>query len=362
VTSDTENKLAISVLVPVFNVEGYLHECLDSIRAQSFTNFEVICINDGSTDNSRAILEEYSLSDRRFKIIDKTNTGYGASMNIGLKTASGKYISIVESDDFIDREAFEKLYHTAETYHAQVVKANYFAHWSSPVTSDKLVEAIPKSMQNSLVNPIKTPDVFYIAPTIWSALYLKSFLQEHDIWFLETPGASYQDTSFTFKVWIAAERVFLLSDAFVYYRQDNENSSVYSSEKITAVHDEYKEIERYIHTKPEIQDSLEPIRVRQMFNTYVWNYQRLSEQDQLEYCVRIQQELLAEEAAGRIKWSIFKRRDAYSLKTLLRNPLHFHAECQARYHKTLLGKAKHYLRHGGWSLLLRVFINRVFGV
>ena len=75
---------AISLLIPIYNVEKYLRECLDSVLAQSFTDFEAICINDGSTDSSRAIVQEYLDADSRFRVIDKANSGYGASMNLSL--------------------------------------------------------------------------------------------------------------------------------------------------------------------------------------------------------------------------------------------------------------------------------------
>lgn len=97
----------ITVLVPVYNVERYLRECLDSIRAQTFVDFEAICINDGSTDASRDIIQEYLDTDARFRVIDKPNSGYGASMNMGLDAARGSYIAILESDDLYMPTALE---------------------------------------------------------------------------------------------------------------------------------------------------------------------------------------------------------------------------------------------------------------
>lgn len=90
----------ISALVPICNVERYLAECLDSLRAQTFSNFEVLCINDGSTDGSRDIIQRYLDLDERFRVIDKPNSGYGASMNIGLDNAQGTYIAILDFQGF----------------------------------------------------------------------------------------------------------------------------------------------------------------------------------------------------------------------------------------------------------------------
>ena len=100
----------ISVIMPTYNVEKYLASALESVINQTFGDIEIICINDGSTDNSLHILEDYAAKDKRIKIINKENSGYGASMNIALKQAKGEYISIVETDDFIEFNMLERLY------------------------------------------------------------------------------------------------------------------------------------------------------------------------------------------------------------------------------------------------------------
>ena len=116
----------ISVLIPIYNVESYLEECLDSLRAQTFRDFEAICINDGSTDGSRDIIQKYLDLDSRFKVIDKPNSGYGASMNLGLEQATGTYLAILESDDKFEPNALEFLYQTATQHEAEVVKADFW--------------------------------------------------------------------------------------------------------------------------------------------------------------------------------------------------------------------------------------------
>ena len=100
----------ISVIVPVYNVENYLRQCLDSIIAQTFSDIEIICVNDGSEDSSRAILETYSQKDNRIKIIDKENGGLSSARNAGMKIAEGEFISFIDSDDWVNSEMLEKLY------------------------------------------------------------------------------------------------------------------------------------------------------------------------------------------------------------------------------------------------------------
>ena len=116
----------VSVLVPVYNVEKYVGMCLDSLLCQTLKDMEIICIDDGSTDNSSAILAEYAKRDSRIIIITKENTGYGASMNLGLSRAKGEYIGIVESDDYALPEMFEQLYIKAQENELEVVKTNYY--------------------------------------------------------------------------------------------------------------------------------------------------------------------------------------------------------------------------------------------
>ncbi|MBS7046628.1 MAG: glycosyltransferase family 2 protein, partial [Eubacterium sp.] len=104
----------ISIIVPVCNVEKYLSKCLDSIVNQTLKEIEIICIDDGSTDDSGAILDSYSQKDSRIKVIHKKNSGYGNSMNVGMDCAEGEYIGIVESDDCILPEMYEELYKAAK--------------------------------------------------------------------------------------------------------------------------------------------------------------------------------------------------------------------------------------------------------
>ena len=111
----------VSVVIPVYNVEKYLKECLDSVCNQTLANIEIICVNDGSTDGSLDILNEYAKKDDRIKIISQSNRGLGASRNRGLKEASGKYVYFLDSDDYIDLTCLEKLVSNAVSNDSDVV-------------------------------------------------------------------------------------------------------------------------------------------------------------------------------------------------------------------------------------------------
>ena len=124
--------MKVSILVPVCNVEKFLEKCLQSLVDQTLKDIEIICINDGSKDNSLSIIKKFANLDNRIVIIDKPNSGYGDSMNCGLDLAKGEYIGIVESDDFANLDMFEKLYGLAKCYDADIVKSNYNLYWENP--------------------------------------------------------------------------------------------------------------------------------------------------------------------------------------------------------------------------------------
>ena len=115
----------ISIIVPVYNAETYIHKCIQSVLAQTFTNFELILINDGSSDTSGAICDEYLKIDNRILVVHKKNEGVASARNTGLKVAKGKYIGFVDSDDFINKKMYELLYNAAEKYTSELIVCDF---------------------------------------------------------------------------------------------------------------------------------------------------------------------------------------------------------------------------------------------
>ena len=120
-----DSSIKFSIIVPVYNVEKFLRESLDSIISQTLKDFEVICVNDGSTDNSLDILEEYAKNDSRFKIISQENQGQGIARNKAIDIAQGKYLLFVDPDDWIETNALEQIWNKAEATDANIVQFNY---------------------------------------------------------------------------------------------------------------------------------------------------------------------------------------------------------------------------------------------
>jgi glycosyltransferase involved in cell wall biosynthesis len=312
----------VSIIVPIYNMEEYLSECLDSIISQTLKDIEIICVNDGSTDNSATLLDSYSKRDKRIKVVHKKNSGYGHTMNIGLALAKGEYIGIVESDDFVSLDMFEKLYNTATSNDADVVKSNYF-EYSGPDKSYVFKEVLYNCNYNIMLSPMDNWNLFFTAPCIWSGIYRTDFIKKNNIVFNETPGASYQDTSFIFKVWSSTDKVFLLQDGFVRYRIDNNDSSVKNPTKIFCISDEFEAIKEFIETLPEKKIDLEALSIAVKFDKYIWNYNRLASAYQYAFLLKMVEEFKLAKETGHLQINYWDPNKFQELNNLLADPNHY---------------------------------------
>jgi glycosyltransferase involved in cell wall biosynthesis len=296
----------VSVLIPVYNAEKYLCQCLNSVINQTLKDIEIICINDGSTDNSLEIMKEFQSKDDRIGIIDKANTGYGHSMNLGILNSSGKYIGIIESDDFAELDMFETLYNIADKHDTNIVKCNYYQHING---EDYKTNIPPNVKYDEVINPYDYPNVFGMQATIWSAIYNKEFIVSNGISFLETSGASYQDTSFNFKVWACANRAYLIDKPLIHYRLDNENQSVKSKSKVYCICDEYHEIESFLNNNFDKKAQLTSLKNRLKYGSYIWNLQRIAPENSTNFRNLMACEFIREFEEGNINRQCFNEQD-----------------------------------------------------
>lgn len=296
----------VSILMPACNVEKFIRECMDSVVNQTLEDIEIICMNDGSKDSTGEILDEYAAADPRIKVIHKPNSGYGHSMNVGLQNATGEYIGIIETDDYADLNMFEELYELAKRCNADVVKSNYYTYISKPEPKSELLEVLkPYDLYDKVFCPADNQDIFRVKPCIWSGLYRRQMIEDNNIRFTETPGASYQDTSFAFKIWSSAERACLTKKAYLHYRIDNENSSVKSSAKVFCLCDEYESSERFLDANPEKKQKLEKLKNSLKYESYRWNLQRLTLEFKYAFLLRMYEEFSKAKQQGALERQYF---------------------------------------------------------
>ena len=209
----------ISVIVPVYNVEKYLSECLNSILAQTFNDFEVICVNDGSTDRSSEILLQYAKKDKRIKVITQKNQGLSMARNNGLKEAGGEYVYFVDSDDAIHPKCLETAYTLAEKQQADLVCFSYI----------KMKEKIPdtgafdisKLKSKTTCSPLQYcfGKKYKIRFNVWTKFYRRKLLNGLEF----IPKIHFEDYPHTFAVLSKHPKTVIINEALYFYRI-NENS------------------------------------------------------------------------------------------------------------------------------------------
>lgn len=244
----------VSIIVPVYNGEQYLSTCLDSILAQTLEDIEVICVDDGSSDQSPAILDDYAKRDSHVHVIHKDNRGYGHSMNVGIDAASGEYIGIVESDDCILPNMYETLYSTAKNNDLDFVKSDVIFWWETIRYTCEYHKEDLNPYYGRVLDSSNRKLFFQFFMNTWTGIYKRSFLNENSIRHNETPGAAYQDNGFWIQTLSFCERAMWLKDAFYLYRQDNPLASVKSKSNVLTMVNEYNFVSKILTEKHKEQE------------------------------------------------------------------------------------------------------------
>lgn len=283
----------VSVIVPVYNVEPYLRTCMESIVRQTMKDIEIICINDGSTDGSLKILQEYAARDDRIQLVDKENGGYGLAMNIGLDRATGEYIGIVEPDDFVALTMYEDLYNAAKENDLDWVKADFQRFYTEEDREIYIRTRLSEeeSDYGVVFKPTEKTSSFFWVMNTWAGIYKLAFLREKDIRHNETPGAAFQDNGFWFQTFMYAQRAMILHNSCYRVRRDNPNSSVRNPLKVYAVNVEYDYIRGKIMRNPEDWEKLKGVYWRKRLHNYCATLRRIAPEFHDEYRAQIAREL-----------------------------------------------------------------------
>lgn len=218
-------KTEISVIMPVYNVEKYLSKAIESILNQRFKNFELIIINDGSTDNSIKIIEKYAQKDSRITIINKKNEGVSSARNLGIEKAAGKYLFFCDSDDYVEEHMLEKLYTKINDKKAEIVISGFFMQYKEKDKIENYKVSTEKEYyflsQKDFIDNMYEFIKMNLINTPWNKLYLSKIIKDENIKFENRFG---EDAFFNVEYLKKINKVLIIPDTLYYWNRSRENS------------------------------------------------------------------------------------------------------------------------------------------
>lgn len=220
--------IKVSIIMPSLNVSGYIEEAIESAVKQSMREIEIICIDAGSTDGTWEIIQKYAKNDHRIKTSQSSVKSYGLQCNLGLRMARGKYVAILETDDFISESMYERLYNISEEENLDFVKCNYKTFSTGTGGDRKYISrkvSYDVFFYKNVFVPSEYPESAEDDWYLWNGIYRNDFLKKNAICFYETPGASFQDIGFLHKVNSQALRAKYVEESYYFYRVDRDGAS-----------------------------------------------------------------------------------------------------------------------------------------
>lgn len=244
----------VSVIMPSLNVVKYIAKCMDSVINQTLREIEIIFVDAGSTDGTLEILQSYMDKDCRIRLIRSDRKSYGYQINLGLSAARGEYVGIVETDDWIEEDAYETLYRCADRFKPDYVRgiAKCFKEAGKDLFYGWTFNMFPKNFYKENdgiihINPQKQYDILLKDIFLWNGIYNRIFLQ--GIKLNETAGAAYQDVGFLSQMYYRATKAVYIDKVVYHYRKDNEDCSSYSKNAFRYLTEEYRFV--YGHITPD---------------------------------------------------------------------------------------------------------------
>lgn len=212
----------ISVIMPIYNVEEYIRQGIESVLNQTYKKLEIILVDDGSKDTSGNICDEYAKKDNRIKVIHKENGGVSSARNAGINIATGKYIMFIDPDDFFENNACELLYNEIEDKDADYVMANYVYTNHKGEKWGKTMFSVNNNFEVSMNDYKKA--LFVMNSVIWNKIFKRDFIEKHKLRFIEEILA--EDAVFSMYCYAYAEKGYYINDVVYNYRQSRQSKSL----------------------------------------------------------------------------------------------------------------------------------------
>lgn len=329
--------MKVSIILPSLNVKKYISECIESVMNQTLQDIEIICVDAASTDGTLEIIQEYARKDSRIKLMIADKKSYGYQMNLGIAAATGEYIGIVETDDYVPCEMYEELYQIAVENDVDFVKADFYRFTGQGETLSKahykLMDNV--SLYNRVIHIKHRQDAFFFVMNTWSGIYKREFLEKNHIKHNETPGASFQDNGFWFQTFMYSERAYFCDKPFYMNRRDNEGSSVFSKGKVYCICDEYRFIYDIIAQKQELMEDYGFVFVAACFRAYKGNLNRIADEYKREFILKWSKDFNKFRDEGLLDWNKFNSIDWEMLLDIINDPEDY-------YERTVLEEKRFY--------------------
>jgi len=233
----------VSVIIPVYKVERYLIECINSVLNQTLEELEVIIVDEGEQDKCREIIDFFERKDPRIVAPHQKNGGYGASCNLWISMARGEYISIIESDDWIEPEMYEEMYAYAKRLGADVVKTPYYEYRSDGSKNECHYRTFMRehTPRNVCFSVKEYGELLEVHASLWSGLYRTTYLKEKGIKFIRAKGGAYVDVGFRIDTLVNTDKIAWLDKPYYNYRIDAVGSST-NNFKLSTMLQRWKEV------------------------------------------------------------------------------------------------------------------------
>lgn len=272
----------VSVIMPSLNVADYIRECLDSVTSQSLEELEIICIDAGSTDGTKEILVDYAKRDSRIVLLHSDRKSYGRQVNMGLDYASGEYVAVLETDDWIEPDMYQYLYQYAQEEKLDYAAADFDMFWRLQSGADYCIRQrlfcseemdwYGKCLNSDQLATLRASD--YV---LWKGIYNREFLNTHHIRLHESFGAAFQDMGFLQQVKTYAKKAMYVDRSFYRYRQDRQAASSRGLEGLVYYEGEF----RWINDKLKLRDRMGNVHKKYYYFTmslsFITKYEQILE-------------------------------------------------------------------------------------
>lgn len=332
-------EIKVSVILPSLNVKDYIEEAVRSVMEQTLKEIEILCIDAGSEDGTWEILSRLAETDDRIVLCHSDVKSYGYQVNMGIDMANGRYIAILETDDYADVSMYERLYEQAVLKDCDYVKSDYYLYRTEKNGKRTFLRRYSfqtEDLYDKIIKPVKYAAVAVGDWYLWNGLYKKQFLMENNIRLSETPRAAYQDIGFILQTTIFATKALYLKEAHYRYCTDREGASANSGKGLQYAYQEFSAF--YYLTENAEEDVIRAFYCR-MAKSFIYCFDDMQEESGIDsekrskYYMWFQQRLNDACIRNRIDRSIFQTDIWKKLEDLLISETYYLEKCKAHIQK-----------------------------